>query len=117
MNRESKNTNSLCVMKRRDFLVAGLGFTTAALSTTDAQAQQPGGGASSILNATRILNSPRGRRKLGPLEVSAIGLGCMSMAGAFTTRDKTSRRWSGSYAPLLIVALHFSTRPKSTVHL
>lgn len=85
MNKDRKPEHSSGMTERRDFLAAGLGFTAASLFATYARAQQQPGttGAPSIQNATRILKSPKGRRKLGSLEVSALGLGCMSMAGGF----------------------------------
>ena len=65
--------------ERREFLLAGRGVAAASFANG-----QPGSdGTASIQNATRILKSPKGRRKLGSLEVPALGLGCMSMAGGF----------------------------------
>ena len=61
---------------RRDFLASGLGLA-AAVSLTHRTADAQAGGPRS---------APIGRRKLGALEVSALGLGCMSMT-------------SGSYNP------------------
>jgi aryl-alcohol dehydrogenase-like predicted oxidoreductase len=71
------------IMKRREFLAAGLAFTAASVLPTNAQPQKSRSGNAGVANATRVLNSRKGRRKLGPLEVSAVGLGCMSMAGGF----------------------------------
>ena len=70
MNRDRKTEHGSVMTERRDFLAATLGFSAASLLTTGAQAQQqpgqPGGrGSSSIENATMILKSPKGRRKLG----------------------------------------------------
>ncbi|MGC4051422.1 MAG: aldo/keto reductase [Paludibaculum sp.] len=59
---------------RRTFLAAGLGIAGGSLLTSQAEGVEA---------ATRILKSPKGRRRLGSLEVSALGLGCMSMAGGF----------------------------------
>lgn len=50
---------------RRNFLIAGLGIAAASLAS-DAQAKAPG------------------RRKLGSLEVSAVGLGCMEASGVYS---------------------------------
>lgn len=54
-------------MARRDFLATGLGLAAMSLIPTVGQA------------AAAIPQSASGRRKLGALEVSPIGLGCMSM--------------------------------------
>jgi hypothetical protein len=73
-----RSMNRKATIARREFLASGLAFAAAPLVRG-----QSGGGTASIQNATRILKSPQGRRKLGSLEVSAVGLGCMSMAGGF----------------------------------
>jgi aryl-alcohol dehydrogenase-like predicted oxidoreductase len=60
-------------MVRRDFLVLGLGATAAAAMPSELfGAQSPATGATAL-----------GGRKLGVLEVSALGLGCMSMSGTY----------------------------------
>ncbi|MCE5307970.1 MAG: aldo/keto reductase [Acidobacteriales bacterium] len=76
MNSDRKHERGSGLVARRDLLVAGLGFTAASFFPTSA-------GAQSAQNPTTILKSPKGKRKLGSLEVSALGLGCMSMAGGF----------------------------------
>lgn len=52
---------------RRTFLCAGLGLAVA-----------------SVTSAAPVPRSARGRRKLGSLEVSAIGLGCMEASGVYS---------------------------------
>src|SRR5919202_1532472 len=73
---------------RRNFLGAGMGFAAVSLlagASISSQSQQAG-------QTTRSSNSAgtengrltkTGRRKLGSLEVSTLGLGCMSMAPGF----------------------------------
>ena len=59
-------------MDRREFLALGLALTAAAPFRPGARSTETPHGPVSI-----------GRRKLGQLEVSAVGLGCMSMAGVY----------------------------------
>jgi aryl-alcohol dehydrogenase-like predicted oxidoreductase len=60
-------------MDRRDFVALGLGLTAAALL--------PGAARAGVPTST----APMPHRRLGSLEVSAIGLGCMSMVAGFYT--------------------------------
>jgi aryl-alcohol dehydrogenase-like predicted oxidoreductase len=66
---------------RRDFiaktLLAGAGLAAMAAVTNESIAQTPGN------NQGNTPKGLSGRRKLGPLEVSPIGLGCMSMVAGF----------------------------------
>ena len=59
---------------RRKFFLASLGTAAASLTSN----------ASSAASATSIPPSATGRRKLGSLEVSAIGLGCMEASGVYS---------------------------------
>lgn len=66
-------------MRRRDFLTLGAGLTAGALlpaSPADAQAAP---------RPPARVDSPPGRRRLGSLEVSSIGLGVQNMTRAYTT--------------------------------
>jgi aryl-alcohol dehydrogenase-like predicted oxidoreductase len=74
------NQNRGSLHRRRDFLLAGWGAAATSLLAGKAEGQSPANG---VEEATSILRSPKGHRKLGSLEVSALGLGCMSMAGGF----------------------------------
>jgi hypothetical protein len=74
---------------RRKFLAAGLGLAAASLLTrmpTVAHAQQSGQ-ATGTQGATGANSpqqaAPNERRKLGSLEVSALGFGCMEAAGMY----------------------------------
>src|SRR5687768_10926914 len=84
----NSNGNEVLASNRRDFiskaLLAGAGFAAAAASSNRADAQTVGGSPSRGSNPKRSA-----RRKLGSLEVSPIGLGCMSMIGVYNPpRDK-----------------------------
>ena len=68
-------------MDRRDFLALGLGLAAAALLPSVAH----GGGPSPV-------GAPLPRRRLGSLEVSALGLGCMSMVPGFYNNPPPPRR-------------------------
>ena len=58
---------------RREFLTLGLGMAAATVTPSFLSgAQSPSTAAAGL-----------GRRKLGALEVSALGLGCMSMSGTY----------------------------------
>jgi hypothetical protein len=64
---------------RRKLLVAGLGLAATSLLTgVPASAQARAQGTSNLQQAV-----PNGRRKLGALEVSALGFGCMNVAGMY----------------------------------
>ncbi len=82
--------NSSTPLARREFLATGLAVTGSMVTlTAGARAQGPGS-SSAVRGATgarpRSGSVQAGRRMLGTLEVSSIGLGCMSMT-------------SGSYNP------------------
>jgi aryl-alcohol dehydrogenase-like predicted oxidoreductase len=66
-------------MQRRDFLTLGAGLTAAAML--------PGGPVSAQADRrpSARLTSPPGRRRLGSLEVSSIGLGVQNMTRTYTT--------------------------------
>lgn len=70
---------------RRDLLVTGLGLAAVSLLSripAGAQSQQAGGparGGDAPADKSQLTKTDR--RKLGSLEVSSLGLGCMSMAG------------------------------------
>jgi len=71
--------NGPALPNRRRALAAGLGLGAASLLTgipMGARAQQAGPSASQHA-------APNGRRKLGSLEVSALGLGCQNFAGMY----------------------------------
>jgi aryl-alcohol dehydrogenase-like predicted oxidoreductase len=77
-------------LARREFLATGLGVTASMVTLTAGTQAQGRGSNSAVQGATgvRARSEPLqdGRRMLGTLEVSSIGLGCMSMT-------------SGSYNP------------------
>ncbi len=80
------------MMDRRDFILAGVALTATALLPVRAQGQAGG----SAVSAARRLPStaPLGRRRLGSLEVSGIGLGCMNFYWAYgpgTTKREAIR--------------------------
>jgi hypothetical protein len=75
---------------RRELLVTGLGLVATSLlphGSASAQTRQPG------LSTTAQHDTKQGHRKLGTLEVSALGFGCMNVAGS-TTGQSTSKRRS-----------------------
>jgi aryl-alcohol dehydrogenase-like predicted oxidoreductase len=87
---ETNNSNAGGVLagNRRDFiskaLLAGAGLAVAAALPERGNAQTVG---SSLAKGSNSIGSAR--RKLGALEVSPIGLGCMSMIGVYNPpRDK-----------------------------
>ncbi len=67
------------MMHRRDFVAAGLGLAAAAILPGGARAGVPA-------------SAPLGRRRIGSLEVSSLGLGCMSMVAGFYTHPAPDRR-------------------------
>ena len=75
---DDKTDGRVAAMDRRDFLALGLALTAAALPAASRAAQA--GGSSAPGSGQR---PSLGRRKLGSLEVSALGLGCMSMTGHY----------------------------------
>jgi aryl-alcohol dehydrogenase-like predicted oxidoreductase len=66
-------------MQRRDFLTFGAGLTAAALLPVSPA------GAQAASRPPARLASPPGRRRLGSLEVSSIGLGVQNMTRTYTT--------------------------------
>lgn len=77
MSDHTKTTTT--TLGRRDFLLAGVvGAAATMLSSVGAMAQTPAP-SSAIGPATPLQPVGLPKRKLGTLEVSAIGLGCMSM--------------------------------------
>lgn len=66
---------------RRSFLRGALALATAPLIASVVNLA-PGVGASGAQGTTSSLGA-KGRRRLGDLEVSSIGLGCMNMAWGF----------------------------------
>lgn len=87
--------NDLPLPSRRQFLTTGLGLAAASLlpsmpARAQAQAVQPANGASSTQSSSR--SAPLGRRKLGTLEVSSVGLGVQNMSrtyqGTIPTRSE-----------------------------
>ncbi len=83
MSKKEKEVSS----GRRNFLAAGAGFTAASLlsripagAQSQQQSGQPAHGGSST-NDGRLTKTDR--RKLGSIEVSSLGLGCMSMVAGF----------------------------------
>lgn len=77
---------------RRNFLGAGLGFTAASLlprvpARAQTQAGQPANGATSTQSPLR--STPGGRRRLGSLEVSSLGLGVQNMSRTYQTTIPT----------------------------
>lgn len=79
-------------MARRDVLLAGVALTAGPVALATAQAESGGSGTSA---ARRVpFTSPLGQRRLGSLEVFAIGLGCMNFSwayGAVTTQQDAVR--------------------------
>ncbi len=78
MRRSRNSTHPTAAVDRRDFLALGLGLAAAAAlpsAASGAQAGRPG--------APAATPSGLGRRRLGSLEVSTLGLGCMSMTGIY----------------------------------
>lgn len=71
---------------RRKLLITGLGFTAASLlsrTPAGAQGQQAGGPARGGAATDKGQLTKTDRRRLGSLEVSSLGLGCMSMIGVY----------------------------------
>ena len=72
---------------RRTFLAAGVGFAAVSslsgvsVSSQPQQAGQTAGSGGAAANKGRLTADDR--RRLGPLEVSTLGLGCMSMVAGF----------------------------------
>jgi len=76
---ESHRKDRSAAVDRRTFVALGFGSTAAAL-TPSAAGAGPVRGASAAGSAQP---ARLGRRKLGSLEVSALGLGCMSMTSYY----------------------------------
>jgi aryl-alcohol dehydrogenase-like predicted oxidoreductase len=69
---------------RREFLAMGLAATAASLlARVSYGAQNPKAGQTASLGVTSPAASARDRRRLGSLEVSALGFGCMETAGMY----------------------------------
>jgi aryl-alcohol dehydrogenase-like predicted oxidoreductase len=69
---------------RRDFLALGLAATAASLLGGVAYgAQNPQAGQTALVGAASPATPARDRRRLGTLEVSALGFGCMEAAGMY----------------------------------
>jgi hypothetical protein len=83
-DRTSKDDSTL--LDRRDFVALSVMLSAAALLPRSARAGEP---------APLPQDAPR---RLGSLEVSPIGLGCMSMVAAPTTLRRIRGRWSRSSA-------------------
>jgi len=78
--------NNLTLSSRRTFLATGLGLAAASLLPSipvraQAQTEQPANGTTSTQSYQR--STPLGRRKLGSLEVSSIGLGVQNMSRTY----------------------------------
>ena len=78
--------NDLALPSRRKFMVTGLGLAAASLlpgipARAQAQAEQPTNGTASAQSPLR--STPRGRRRLGSLEVSSVGLGVQNMSRTY----------------------------------
>jgi hypothetical protein len=84
---------------RRNMLIGAAAMAAAPLITSGSAPAQPTAGTARPSPANR-----RDRRRLGGLEVSAIGLGCMSMAPGFYNPAPIRARWSPSSAPPSIAA-------------
>lgn len=74
---------------RRDFIATGLGLAAVSLLTQLGGCSSTGTTAGS--SNKRVASKPLPTRKLGALEVSAIGLGCMSMNGGQYNAPKDKR--------------------------
>ena len=89
LRNEPIRENGPAMPDRRKFLAAGLGLAAASLLTrmpTGAHAQQAGqaAGAQGAPGANSPQQAaPKERRRLGSLEVSALGFGCMNVAGMY----------------------------------
>jgi aryl-alcohol dehydrogenase-like predicted oxidoreductase len=80
---------------RRDFLVTGLGLAAASLlsrTSVSAESQQAGQPARGSAATDKGRLTTTDRRKLGSLEVSSLGLGCMSMGPGFYNNPPPDRR-------------------------
>ncbi|MQV53514.1 aldo/keto reductase [Sinorhizobium medicae] len=87
------STRDATMTNRRTLLGAGLGLAAASLvSTTSASAQSETSNRSDATPITLQQGKSMGVRKLGSLEVSAIGLGCLDMVGYYGggPRDRKS---------------------------
>lgn len=74
-------TNEIATQpRRRGFMLAAGSLATASLATGGVSA-----GATSVVPAGAVPASPAGRRKLGTLEVSSIGLGVQNMSRTYQT--------------------------------
>ena len=80
------NQNGPWMLGRREFLATGLGLAAASLSSglpAGAQSQSAGETVCDDALPDNGLLTKLNRRKLGSLEVSSLGLGCMSMVAGF----------------------------------
>jgi aryl-alcohol dehydrogenase-like predicted oxidoreductase len=77
-NGDAKNPDRGVAMERRDFLALGLALTAAALPAASLASQLRGSTAAGPAKQPSL-----GRRRLGSLEVSSVGLGCMSRTGHY----------------------------------
>jgi hypothetical protein len=78
----NESNTATAVALDEPFLGMGLGLTANSVWTRIGVAQDGGGGASTT---RRTSPDPVGRRKLGPMEVSAVGLGVQNMSRKYET--------------------------------
>src|SRR5687768_16847554 len=77
---------------RRKILVTGLGLAAASLlPRVPARAQPQGGQPTNGVTSTQssVRSTPHGRRRLGSLEVSSVGLGVQNMSRTYQTTIPT----------------------------
>lgn len=81
--------NSLALSSRRKVLVTGLGLAAATLLPHIPAQAQTGQSSNRTSTAQNPLSSTIGRRKLGSLEVSSVGLGVQNMSRTYQTTIPT----------------------------
>ena len=82
---DGKDEKGLAPLSRRNFLVTGLGLAAAAAASSLASRVSAQAGRTTEATSIPPQSSTTGRRKLGSLEVSSVGIGVQNMSRRYET--------------------------------
>jgi len=86
---DGKDEKGLAPLSRRNFLVTGFGLAAAAAASSLASRVSAQAGRPTEATSTPLQSSTTGRRKLGSLEVSSVGIGVQNMSRTYQTTIPT----------------------------